>query len=83
VKGKSVTGFSNTEEEAVGLTHVVPFLVEDYLKGDGGQYTKGSDWVPFVVCDGLLLTGQNPASSGPAAMALLHLLRTAKCPSTA
>ena len=63
VKGRAVTGFSNTEEEAVGPTHVVPFLVEDFLKGDGGHYTKGSDWVPFVVCDGLLITGQNPASS--------------------
>jgi putative intracellular protease/amidase len=62
----------------VGLTQVVPFLVEDVLKGDGGQYTKASDWVPFVVSDGLLITGQNPASSGPAAKAMLALLKTLK-----
>jgi putative intracellular protease/amidase len=78
VAGKDVTGFSNTEEEAVGLTQVVPFLVEDVLKGDGGQYTKASDWAPFVVCDGLLVTGQNPASSEPAARALLALLKAPK-----
>jgi putative intracellular protease/amidase len=75
VEGKDVTGFSNTEEEAVGLTQVVPFLVEDFLKADGGNYTKASDWAPFVVCDGLLITGQNPASSEPAAKALLALLK--------
>ena len=74
VEGKNVTGFSNTEEEAVGLTQVVPFLVQDFLKGDGGNYTKTSDWAPFVVRDGLLITGQNPASSEPAAKALLALL---------
>lgn len=74
VEGRSVTGFSNTEEAVVGLTHVVPFLVEDVLKGDGGTYTKASDWAPFVVSDGLLITGQNPASSEPAAKALLALL---------
>ena len=74
VEGKDVTGFSNTEEEAVGLTQVVPFLVQDFLKGDGGNYTKTSDWAPFVVRDGLLITGQNPASSEPAAKALLALL---------
>ena len=78
VEGKAVTGFSNTEEEAVGLTQVVPFLVEDFLKRNGGNYTKGSDWVPFVVCDGLLITGQNPASSEPAARALLALLQEPK-----
>jgi len=78
VEGKDVTGFSNTEEEAVGLTQVVPFLVEDFLKGDGGKYTKASDWAPFVVCDGLLVTGQNPASSEPAARALLALLKAPK-----
>lgn len=75
VEGRAVTGFSNTEEAAVGLTQVVPFLVEDFLKSKGGHYTKGSDWVPFVVCDGLLITGQNPASSEPAAKALLALLK--------
>ena len=78
VAGKDVTGFSNTEEEAVGLTQVVPFLVEDLLKGAGGRYTKASDWAPFVVCDGLLITGQNPASSEPAARALLALLKAPK-----
>jgi putative intracellular protease/amidase len=78
VDGKEVTGFSNTEEEAVGLTQVVPFLVEDFLKGAGGKYTKASDWAPFVVGDGLLITGQNPASSEPAAKALLALLKAPK-----
>ncbi len=74
VKGKKITGFSNTEEEAVGLTKVVPFLVEDMLKQHGGHYESGGDWQPHVVADGLLLTGQNPASSGPAAEALLKML---------
>lgn len=74
VKGKQVTGFSNTEEEAVGLTNVVPFLVEDMLKQHGGHYASGGDWQPHVVADGLLLTGQNPASSAPAAEALLRML---------
>jgi putative intracellular protease/amidase len=75
VEGKSVTGFTNTEEEAVGLTKVVPFLVEDELKAKGGKFSKGPDWQPYVLEDGLLLTGQNPASSGPAAKALLAKLR--------
>jgi len=75
VEGKSVTGFTNTEEEAVGLTDVVPFLVEDMLKTNGGKYSKGDDWQPHVVTDGLLVTGQNPASSEPAAEALLKMLR--------
>jgi putative intracellular protease/amidase len=74
VQGKAVTGFANTEEEAVELTHVVPFLVEDSLKQNGGLYSKGPDWQPHVVTDGLLVTGQNPASSEPAARALLALL---------
>lgn len=74
VQGKRVTGFSNTEEEALGLTHVVPFLVEDSLKQNGGTYSKGADWQPHVVKDGLLITGQNPASSEPAAKALLAML---------
>ncbi|AWG34205.1 type 1 glutamine amidotransferase domain-containing protein [Alcaligenes aquatilis] len=74
VRGKSVTGFANSEEEAVGLTDVVPFLVEDMLKGNGGNYSKGSDWQPHVVSDGLLISGQNPASSRPAAEALLKML---------
>ncbi|MGB7399155.1 type 1 glutamine amidotransferase domain-containing protein [Castellaniella sp.] len=74
VQGKSVTGFTNTEEEAVGLTKVVPFLVEDMLKKNGGNYSKEGDWQPYVVSDGLLITGQNPASSEPAAKALLKML---------
>ena len=74
VQGKSVTGFSNTEEEAVGLTSVVPFLVEDMFKNNGGLYSKASDWQPHVVTDGLLITGQNPASSEPTAEALLKTL---------
>jgi putative intracellular protease/amidase len=74
VAGKRVTGYTNSEEEAVGLTAVVPFLVEDMLKSNGGQYSKAGDWQPYVVTDGTLITGQNPASSGPAARALLDLL---------
>lgn len=74
VKGKEVTGFSNSEEEAVGLTKVVPFLVEDMLTRSGGIYSKGPDWAPHVLSSGLLITGQNPASSAPAAEALLRSL---------
>jgi putative intracellular protease/amidase len=74
VKGKRVTGFTNTEEEAVGLTEVVPFLVEDMLKQNGGQYERGADWASFVLTDGKLVTGQNPASSEEAAQALIRLL---------
>ncbi|AWB93130.1 type 1 glutamine amidotransferase domain-containing protein [Aeromicrobium chenweiae] len=74
VAGKKVTGFTNTEEEGVGLTDIVPFLVEDVLKEQGGIYSKGEDWGPYVVRDGLLITGQNPASSGPAAEALIELM---------
>ena len=74
VKGKNVTGFTNTEEAAVGLTQVVPFLVEDMLKASGGQYSKGADWAPYVLTDGMLITGQNPASSEQGAHALLKLL---------
>lgn len=74
VNGKSVTGFTNTEEAAVGLSQVVPFLVEDMLTKNGGSYSKGADWQPHVVTDGLLITGQNPASSEPAARALLKML---------
>jgi len=77
VRGRAVTGFSNTEEAAVQLTEVVPFLVEDELKGKGGDYAKGPDWAPFVRTDGLLVTGQNPASSAPAAQAVLTLLAQA------
>jgi putative intracellular protease/amidase len=75
VKGKQVTGFTNTEEEAVQLTKVVPFLVEDVLKANGGTYSKGDDWAPYVVTDGNLITGQNPASSAPAAEAALQYLK--------
>ena len=74
MEGKNVTGFTNTEEEAVGLTQVVPFLVEDELKAKGGHFSKTGDWGVHVVTDGLLITGQNPASSGPAAKELLDLL---------
>jgi putative intracellular protease/amidase len=77
VKGKRVTGFTNTEEVAVGLDHVVPFLLEDRLKERGGVYSKTADFAPYVQVDGLLVTGQNPASSGPGAEALLKLLRSA------
>ncbi|GAA6202156.1 MULTISPECIES: type 1 glutamine amidotransferase domain-containing protein [Rhodobacterales] len=75
VSGRRVTGFTNTEEEAVGLTDVVPFLVEDMLKANGGQYEKGADWASFVLCDGKLVTGQNPASSATAAQEILGLLK--------
>lgn len=67
VKGKKVTGFTNTEEEGVQLTDVVPYLLEDELKAKGGLYSKGSDWSSYVVEDGMLITGQNPASSKEAA----------------
>ena len=75
VEGKKVTGFTNTEEQAAGLTDIVPFLVEDMLKERGGLYSKADDWQPYVVTDGLLITGQNPASSQPAAKALLDKLK--------
>ncbi|MGX5698491.1 type 1 glutamine amidotransferase domain-containing protein [Acinetobacter kookii] len=75
VKGKSVTGFSNTEEAAVGLTEIVPFLVEDMLRENGGHYYKAEDWQVHVQQDGLLITGQNPASSAATAEALLKLLQ--------
>jgi len=74
VRGRAVTGFANTEEQAVGLSEVVPFLVEDMLKDNGARYSKAADWQPHVVTDGLLITGQNPASSEPAARALLAKL---------
>ena len=77
VEGKRVTGFTNTEEEGVGLTDVVPFLVEEELKAKGGDYSSGPDWGPYVLEDGLLITGQNPASSAPAAKALLKALEAA------
>lgn len=78
VEGKQVTGFSNTEEAAVELTEIVPFLVENELKAKGGVYSKGADWASYVVSDGLLITGQNPASSAAAAQRLLKQLATGK-----
>ncbi|GAU84680.1 type 1 glutamine amidotransferase domain-containing protein [Bosea sp. BIWAKO-01] len=74
VKGKRVTGFTNSEEEAVQLTNVVPFLVEDELKRLGGRYEKAADWQSFAIVDGRLITGQNPASSTAAAQELVKLL---------
>jgi putative intracellular protease/amidase len=75
VKGKKVTGFTNSEEGAVQLTEVVPFLLEDELKNKGGNYSKKEDWTSYVVTDGLLITGQNPASSEEAAERLLDQLK--------
>lgn len=75
VEGKKVTGFSNTEEEAVGKTAWVPFLLEDQLKKEGGSYSKGDDWSEHVVTDGLLVTGQNPQSSHGVAKAVLDVLK--------
>jgi putative intracellular protease/amidase len=75
VEGKQVTGFTNSEEAAVGLTDVVPFLVEDELKAKGGMFSRGEDWASYVVRDGLLITGQNPGSSAEAAAVLLERLR--------
>lgn len=74
VEGKQVTGFANSEEEGVGLTKVVPFLVEDELIAKGGLYSKGEDWGSYVVQDGLLITGQNPGSSAATAEKLLKQL---------
>lgn len=71
VKGKTVTGFSNAEEEAVKLTKVVPFLLEDELKKLGAHYSNGNDWTSYTKQDGLLITGQNPASSAAVATLLL------------
>ena len=76
VKGKKVTGFTNTEEAAVELTKIVPFLVEDMLAKNGGIYSKGADWQSYVVTDGKLITGQNPASSAAAAKAVLSQLKS-------
>jgi putative intracellular protease/amidase len=75
VRGKRVTGFSNTEEAGVGLTDVVPFLVEEMLRGNGGEYRRAEDWHSHVESDGLLITGQNPASSDATAEALLAACR--------
>ena len=75
VKGKRVTGFTNSEEDEVHLTHVVPFLVENELKRLGGRFEKVDNWEVLTVVDGLLITGQNPASSGPGAAELINVLR--------
>jgi putative intracellular protease/amidase len=74
VKGRSITGFANSEEAAVGLAHVVPFLVEDMLKKNGGIYSKTDDWQSHVVVDGNLITGQNPASAEGGGKAVLQRL---------
>ena len=78
VKDKEVTGFSNSEEEAVKLTKIVPFLLEDELKKLGGNYSSGPDWGVYIKTDGLLITGQNPASSEAAAKKLLEVLQHAQ-----
>ena len=78
VKGKKVTGFTNSEESAVGLTDVVPFLLEDMLKAKGANYEKKADWAVHVVTEGNLITGQNPASSEAAAEALLGMLKNTR-----
>lgn len=75
IEGRAVTGFTNSEEAGVELTEVVPFLLEDALQEKGGKYEKADDWHPFVIQDGMLLTGQNPASSEPVAKALVKVLR--------
>jgi putative intracellular protease/amidase len=75
IKGKRVTGFSNSEEAAVGLTSVVPFLIEDAFVALGAIYCRGADWQPHAEVDGLIVTGQNPASAEPAVRALLALLK--------
>jgi putative intracellular protease/amidase len=77
VQGKSVTGFSNSEEAAAGLTDVVPFLVQDMLAERGGKYGSAADWQPHVLVDGTLVTGQNPASSARAALAVMALVKPA------
>lgn len=78
VGGRRVTGFSNSEEAAVGLEKVVPFLLEDQLKARGGLYGKASDFTPHIEIDGLLVTGQNPASSEESAKELLKLIRVSE-----
>ncbi len=75
VGGRKVTAFTNTEEDAVQLTNIVPFLVEDMLKDNAGDYTRGDDWAPHIVVDGKLITGQNPASSEGAAKAVVQALQ--------
>jgi putative intracellular protease/amidase len=75
IKGRSVTGFSNTEEDAVQLSEVVPFLLEDELKAKGANYSKADDWHPYAITDGNLITGQNPASSALVAKAVIEKIK--------
>jgi putative intracellular protease/amidase len=75
VGGREVTGFSNTEEDAVQLTNIVPFLLEDMLKQNNARYTRGDDWAPHIVVDDKLITGQNPASSEGTAKAVVQALQ--------
>ena len=75
IKGRSVTGFSNTEEDAVQLSGVVPFLLEDELKAKGAKYSKADDWHPYAITDGNLITGQNPASSASVAKAVIEKIK--------
>ena len=74
VKGKKIAGFTNSEEDAVQLTNIVPFLLEDELIKQGADYQKGQDWAPFVVEDGNIISGQNPASSSETASRLIKQL---------
>ncbi len=76
VAGKNVTGFANSEEDAVGLSDVVPFLLENRLRERGGNYSKADDFAPYALVDGTLVTGQNPASSAPAANGLIKRIRS-------
>ena len=78
VQGRRLTGFSNSEEVSVdvNLPQIIPFSLEDVLKGEGALYSKAENWAPYVVTDGLLMTGQNPASAGPAAVELMALVKT-------
>ena len=78
VKGKNLTAFSNTEEDTAKLTDIVPFLLEDELKKKGAVYSKGKDWESHVIEDGLLITGQNAASSEAVAKLLLKTFHTEK-----
>ena len=75
INGKSVTGFSNSEEDAVQLSGIVPFLLEDELKAKGANYSKVDDWHPYAITDGNLITGQNPASSDAVAKAVLEAIK--------
>lgn len=74
LKGKKITGFTNNEESAVGLTKTVPFSLENRMKELGGKFEKGQDFKPFIVSDGQLITGQNPKSALPAAEKVVEIL---------